>query len=318
MIKLFYKYPILSISLLVSFIFLSYLYIFSSSKYKSSSIISISYESSSPSISSLGIVSNLLGSGIDQSIDDLKNYLESDEASVNLSNLIDVDRMFSSSEIDYFSRYKPNSRLSFKDYLENIINLKSDGGKTLEIETFAFSPEDAYRLNLAIILMSSNYFDKRQNLSSKVALIQNLCQYDISSEGINIQNLDTLDLGIQIKEADISESLSANDLLFQKAELFNEFCINKKGKDLNTIKIPEDILRTVNSNTLQQLISEIYKNSISMVTMSNAIDVIAEPIKSKKPINKFIALRTIIVLFFSILFFTTVRIILNLKDDFKI
>ena len=68
----------------------------------------------------------------------------------------------------------------------------------------------------------------------------------------------------------------------------------------------------------KQLISEIYKNSISMVTMSNAIDVIAEPIKSKKPINKFIALRTIIVLFFSILFFTTVRIILNLKDDFKI
>ena len=55
-----------------------------------------------------------------------------------------------------------------------------------------------------------------------------------------------------------------------------------------------------------------------MVTRSNAIDVIAEPIKSKKPINKFIALRTIIVLFFSILFFTTVRIILNLKDDFKI
>ena len=52
--------------------------------------------------------------GIDQSIDDLKNYFESDEASVNLSNLIDVDRMFSSSEIDYFSRYKPNSRLSLK------------------------------------------------------------------------------------------------------------------------------------------------------------------------------------------------------------
>ena len=104
--------------------------------------------------------------------------------------------------------------------------MKSDGGKTLEIETFAFSPEDAYRLNLAIILMSSNYFDKRQNLSSKVALIQNLCQYDISSEGINIQNL-IHDLGIRL-EADISESLSANDLLFQKAELFNEFCINKR------------------------------------------------------------------------------------------
>lgn len=316
--KLFYKYPILGLSLLISFIFVTYLFLFSSSKYKSSSIISISYESSSPSIGSLGIVSNLLGSGIDQSIDDLKNYLESDEASVNLSNLIDVDRMFSSSQIDYFSRYRPNSRLSLKDYLENIINLKSDGGKTLEIETFAFSPEDAYRLNLAIILISSNYFDKRQNLSSKVALIQNLCQYDISSEGINIQNFDTLDLEIEIKEADISESLSANDLLFQKAELFAKFCTNKEGKDLGTIKIPEDILRTVNSNTLQQLISEIYKNSISMVTMSNAIDVIAEPIKSKKPENKLIALRTIIVLFFSILFFTTVRIILNLKDDFKI
>lgn len=316
--KLFYKYPILGISLLISSIFLSYLCFFSSSKYKSSSIISISYESSGPSISSLGIVSNLLGSGIDQSIDDLKNYLESDEASVNLSNLIDIDQMYASSQIDYFSRYRPNSRLSLKEYLENIINLKSDGGKTLEIETFGFSPEDAYRLNLAIILISSNYFDKRQNLSSKVAFIQNLCQYDISSEGISIQNFNTLDLEIEINEADLSESLSANDLLLQKAELFAEFCTNKESKDLGTIKIPEDILRTVNSNTLQQLISEIYKNSISMVTMSNAIDVIAEPMKSKKPENKLIALRTIIVLFFSILFFTTVRIILNLKDDFKI
>ena len=106
-----------------------------------------------------------------------------------------------------------------------------------------------------------------------------------------------MDLGIQIKEADISESLSANDLLFQKQSYLTNFASIKKGKDLNTIKIPEDILRTVNSNTLQQLISKIYKNSISMVTMSNAIDVIAEPIKSKKPVNKFIALRTIIVLF---------------------
>ena len=318
MLRILKNYPIIAYSIIFSVGYFLYLGFLQTPKFKSESIISISYEENKSVINSIGMVSNLLGSGIDQSIEDLSDYLESDEAILKLDNIFPIIKIFSSKEIDFFSRYKPNSFSSINDYIEDMVIFSSDGGKTLTIETYAFNSEDAHKLNLAIILLASNYFDKRQSLSAKISLIQNLCQYEVSRDGINIGDLQEINLFDELEVPNIELFNSANDMLYTKAKNFTELCVSLEASDSFVRKIPTDTLRNINSDTLEQLINEIYVDSISIVTMSDAINVIAEPIKREKPEKKYIFLKTAIVLFFSILFFTTVKILLKLRDDFTI
>jgi hypothetical protein len=314
------RYPILLPSLVISLIYMITLSTYISPKYKSESIISVSSSDESGSVSSaLGFVSNFLGSDINQSIGDLKTYLESDNAVYDLKKLIKLESIFLNNDIDFFSRYKPNARYSLKDFLKKVIILKTDDSGNLLIETYAYTSQDAYKLNLALIMLSSNYFDKRQNLSSKIAIQKDICQYQMSKNGFPFSNLDEL---IQPDNKpsvliDIESYNSANDMLLQKAESFMTAC-NTDEKGAQLIDIPNNTLRDLNNESLKQLIGNIYSKSISAITMSDAIEIVAEPSINSKTESKNIILKSTFMFIFMSLSIITLLIIFKLRNDFKL
>jgi len=322
MIKnLIYKAPILFPGLITTFIFILTLSIYISPNYNSESVISVSSNESNTASSALGIVSSFLGSGIDQSIGDLKAYLESDIASEDLKKMINIDEIYTKSTIDFFSRYRASSKKDLKDYLKKRIVLKADTSGNLIINTFAFQPDDALRVNLAVIMLASNYFDKRQTLNSKLAMHKHMCQYELSKDGfpeIDINKIlepEKIEFNANI---DVNQFMSANKMLLTKAYKYKSFCKpSLRSSEENSIGMPEKTLRDLNSATVEELIGNIYLNSISTMTMSDAIEILAEPTINTKSEDKKIILYSIIVFIFSILVFTTVRILFKLRDDFK-
>lgn len=319
--KNFRKSPVIFPSLTVSFIYILILSFYISPKYDSESIISVSSGDSGSVSSALGFVSSFLGSGIDQSIGDLKAYLESDNAAEDIQEIIDITSIYSKKNIDFFSRYRPDSDKKLKEYLKKNIVLKADTSGNLIINTSAFKPDDALKVNLAVIMLSSNYFDKRQTLSSKLAMQKHICQFELSKDGfpeINIKNLLKEDKKESIRRLNIDDYKSANTMLLSKADLYMNLCQPILDKNLNTdIGIPANTLRDLNNESIKQLIGNIYSNSISTLTMSDAIEILAEPTLNKKSKNKEIILNSIIVFIFSIMFSTTVRIISKLRYDFR-
>lgn len=318
----FSNFPILIPSIFISIIFMLVSFFYMTPRYTSESIISVSSEADPSINSAMGIVNNILGSNVDNSVGDLISFLESDNATNDLNKAVNIESIYSSSHIDLFSRYKKNSKVSLKKYLKKRINLKSDSSGNLVIESTAFTPEDAFKINLAIIMISSNFFDKRQSLTSKIAIQKDLCQFEISKDGITNENINFLLNIIEPKSSDIKvgEYNSANEMLLNKADLFSEFCSSpSKKSNLSKIDIPipNSTLRDLNNESLKQLISNIYRNSISTITMSDALEIIAEPSIANKENSKNIFLNSLIVLLFSILFFSTLLIIYKLRKDFS-
>lgn len=322
MIKsLVYKAPILFSGLITTFIFILTLALYISPNYNSESVISVSSNESNTTPSALGIVSSFLGSGIDQSIGDLKAYLESDVASEDLKKMINIDEIYAKSTIDFLSRYRVSSKKDLKDYLKKRIVLKADTSGNLIINTFAFHPDDAFRVNLAVIMLASNYFDKRQTLNSKFAMHKYMCQYELSKDGFPDIDVNKILESEKIEfdaNIDVNQFISANKMLLNKAYKYKSFCKpSLKSSEENPIGIPESTLRDINSATVEELIGNIYANSISTMTMSDAIEILAEPTINKKSEDKKIILYSIIVFILSILVFTTIRILFKLRDDFK-
>lgn len=319
--NLFFKYPIFLPSIFTSILYILLFSFYTSPKFNSESIISVSSGDQVSVSSALGFVNNLLGSGIDQSIGDLKAYLESDDAILDIKKVLDIEKIYSNSDIDFFSRYRPDSFGDLKSYLNNAISLKADTSGNLIITTSAFKPEDAYKVNLSLIMLSSNYFDRRQALSSKLSTQKYLCQFQLSKNGfpeIETNNLFEKDLSPIASKIDIDKFTSAHEMLMKKAEAYTELCnpslLNQTSK---ATAIPEKTLRDLNNDTIKQIIGNIYSNSISAITMSDAIEILAEPTVSQKSERKHIILNTFLIFIFSILFFTTLRIIFKLRDDYR-
>lgn len=316
--NLFRKFPILFPSFAISLLYMFTLLFYISPKYSSQSIISVSSDESASVSSALGFVSSFLGSGIDQSIGDLVTYLESDNAASELAALVDIEKLFSNNNIDIFSRYNRDSRKDLKDYLKKVIQLKTDDSGNLIIETNAYEPQDAFRLNLALIMLSSNYFDRRQNLSSKIAIQKDICQYQLSKNGFLISKIDNLmdpkNNELELMEVDAFQS--ANDMLLKKAELLMEVCSSNEFNE-EFIDIPTNTLRDLNNESIKQLIGNIYSKSITAITMSDAIEVLAEPSLNEKTVEKKVVIKTLIVFLFSVLLTTTILIIFKLRNDFR-
>ena len=318
--KLFIKFPILFPSFAASLLYIFIAIFYISPKYSSESIISVSSGDSQSVSSALGFVSSFLGSGISQSIGDLKAYLESDNAATDIQKLVDINDIFSSHDIDFFSRYRPESKQEIKEYLSKVITLKADESGNLIIETYAYKPKDAYILNLAVILLSSNYYDKRQNLSSKIAIQKHICQYQMSKNGfpaINLEKILNSNDENQKDLIDVNQFESANSMLLNKAESFSNACNSDIDNLRDTIDIPSNTIRDFNNESLKQLIGNIYSNSISAMTMSDAIEILAEPSLNTKTESKEVFINSVIFFLFCLLLSTTIQILYKLRNDFR-
>ena len=162
-----------------------------------------------------------------ESLHQLKSFLESNDASSKFSNLIDIEGFYESKDIKFLSRFGTIFLNRFHDYYLGITNFKiMDESNTIEIETFGFSAEHALRANIALIYISSEFFDQRERLSASIALAKKRCELAISkSDDINEVFIDptpnqTIDLNMFDSANDLISSKSSNIVVSVNLKLY--------------------------------------------------------------------------------------------------
>tara|TARA_A100001015_G_C14950920_1_gene696715 strand:- start:47 stop:1009 length:963 start_codon:yes stop_codon:yes gene_type:complete len=315
------NYPIFTSSLLISIVVLFFSIFFTTPKYKTESIIYMQEPEAGLSLSAGGFVSDLLGSSSFQSLNQLKEYFESESGAKELENFVDVETYFRSKEIDFISRFKPGFlNMKFSTYIKrNIlkINILEESG-SVRITTYGFSQDQSFRLNIVSLLMASNYFDRKQQLNSEITKVQKLCELYANSKNINLDEFGSKQIEL-IDENEVKEINSGYELLSKKASKYLEFCKISSvegGKDnLKEFPLPTSTLKEINAESLKRAISKIFNSSVSSVTMADNLSIITEPVFPTEIESKNSLIKSLVTFFFSLMILSTVKIIFNLRKD---
>jgi capsule polysaccharide export protein KpsE/RkpR len=301
---------------IISFIFL---YFFISSSYKSESILDVSLNEKE-SISSSLVSSIIPSSGATDSFQ-VKLFLESEEASLIFRSRVNIESLFQNEKITYFSKFRESRIQTFHDYIQNKLNILVDGdSNTLIIQTNAFSSKDAKNINLHLINMTADFFNKKSKLASSNARSNKICELYSANAGI----LRMDDLYISEDYSIVDKSSSANELLVTKAELYKEQCLSQlentsltNDEKLNFLKIPSFELRNINAEASKKIITDLYQKSMDAVSETDYMEIIAEPIEPDQPENKMALIYSVLIMIITWIVILGIKIIVRLSDEFS-
>lgn len=314
--KIIINIPIIKTSFLTFLASIIFMVFFISPTYKAQSIVDIS--SDDETVSSSSVFETFVNSGPENAFQ-LKAFLNSHEASTIFMNVFDVEKLFSREGISFFSKYKKSSRSSFHDYYTKKISLAIDpDSNVLIVDTFAFSPKDAHLINLQLINMSSDFFNRKARMQSFNIKTSKICElYSVNSDVLNMDMVD-LDDDSRI----VTESKSANELLLTKSMRYKDLCLKRLNSGSVNPESGSDIfpffeLKNINADASKKILLEIYDKSLDSVTSSNNLKIIAEPIIPSVEENKNILLYSILVFAISFITILSLKILLRLNDEFE-
>ena len=314
--KLLINIPIIKTSFLTFLISVLFMNFFISPIFKSQSIVDISSEDEL--ITSSSVFESFVSTGPENAFQ-LKAFLLSNEASMIFQNTLDFTQLFSRDGISFFSKYKSNGRTSFHDYYTGKIDMTIDpDSNALIIDTFAFSPKDAHLINLQLINMSADFFNRKARMQSFNIKASKICElYSINSD---ILNLDMIDFDSDSEL--VSKSDSANELLLSKSMRYKDLCLERleeSGEDDQATSeiFPFFELKNINADASKQVLLEIYDKSLDSVTSSNNLKIIAEPITPTTAEKKNIFLYSILVFVITFITLLSMKILLRLNGEFE-
>jgi capsule polysaccharide export protein KpsE/RkpR len=311
------NFSIFKSSLLVGLLFYIFITFFTSSIYKSESIIDVSLNKTESL--STNIVSSILPTSGNQDAFQVKLYLESREASFLVRERINIATLFQDKNIKIFSRFRESKRHTFHEYLQDKIKITVDGdSNSIILQTFSFDPADSKNINLHLIDMTADFFNKKTKLASLNARSNKICELYSANAGI----LDIGNISMPVDTSIVENSSSANDLLITKAENFKDFCLEKlqfdKTEDIpELLNIPIYELKNINAEASKRIIMDLYQKSMDAVSDTDYMEVIAEPIISDQPESKRAILYSFLVTIFSFIVLLGIRIIFSISDEFK-
>lgn len=310
--------PIFKLSVFLSFLCYLFITFLTSPVFKSTSIIDVSSENEQISTSSSFLDS--FGGTSAKDAFQLKSYLESKEASNFFEQNADIEKIFSNEEIKYLSRYRLNGSTSFHDYFIRKIDITIDAdSNSVIISTDAFNASDALYINLELINMASEFFNRKARLSSINSKASKICElYSINSNILNIEPIE-----YEYDEKLVEKSESANELLILKSQNYRDFClenfnsrINSSENDLNLF--PSFEIKNINAGASKQILADIYNDSLDSITSSNNIQIIAEPVKSDnyESLNRLVY--CILVFAISFILLVTLKVVIRLRNEFEV
>lgn len=306
------------LSALVSSIFILSL---TSSVYKSSSAIDVSSSGSDSFASSF--TSSLVSSSGSSDAFQIKLYLESHEASNTLREKYEIENFFVKDDISFFSKFRNTWYQNFHEYLEGKLKISVDANSnTLLIETFAFSPEEAKLFNLSLVDIISDFLNKKARLTAVNSRSGKMCELYLANSGLIGLNINEIEFESRVL---FNESSSLNKLLIDKADSFRDYCVNKLNSPSNpetpnkeSLNIPSFELRAINAEASKNIITEIYQDSIGIISEAEYIDIVAEPVIADKPESKMTILISLIVYAITFIALITIKIFIRLTDEFKL
>jgi hypothetical protein len=88
--------------------------------------------------------------------------------------------------------------------------------------------------------------------------------------------------------------------------------------DKAIINIPVFELRTINAQASKNIITEIYQDSMGVISEAEYIDVVAEPIDADKSESKLTFFISLIAYIITFLFLISIKIFIRLTDEFTL
>jgi len=304
----------LRVALLITFLAIFCLVFFVDNKYKSSSIINITDLETSPNIQNSIISSFVTDSP--ESLYQLKDFFESENGFNELNNLIDFNELYGNGSIKYFSRLGTFYNSDPEKYYKKMVtfSILTDSSSII-INSYGFDPENSYRLNLVLINIASEFFDRRDRLAASIALAKKRCELKISES----QDINEVTIYNQNQKIDFDSFDSAYTMIYEKSKQFYQSCIDYDViDDPLSLKLPKSTLIDVKSYTSQQLIGEIFDSKMDSLTITDKISIVAEPQKPTLPEDKRVLVISTIVFLFSYITMITIWIIAKLKEEFSL
>jgi len=304
-------------SLLISLLTPLILFFGVSYSFKSESIIFIN--DSSTSIQS-SLVSSFISS-TPESVYQLKEFLNSKDASKRFRESVDIEAFYESKEIKFFSRFTGLFNQTFHDYYKRVVdvNIESDSN-TLKISTIGFTPDNARISNLALINLTVEFFNNKQRNSSLISKSNKICELYLKSSDINA--FEDKEIINPINNENLESFGSANELLRFKVLKHTELCqkLSLGNDPVNQldINIPKYDFDNINSTSIKQALAEIYDDSIKSISLSDSVVIISEPNLPDEEEPKYFIIYTIAVFLIILLINITKNIFYKLRQDLQI
>jgi len=293
----------------VTFITFSYFYLIGRSKYvvSSSVVVRKTSDNNTPGLS----FTSLVGGGNQQSLEDarfLEVYVQSPQVLEELEKGFNFSKAFQKEGLDIFSGIKPDSKRESKYdfFVKQIkINLNPNSG-VIELKTYAFNPEDAFKINQFLLKQSESFVNslnqeifKRQldfgdeqikktkeKLDDEVKKLESF-QSNYKMLNIEYESKSTLNMigGLESKLVDLQIKLSDAERIFldqnspEITYLTDQVNILKKQIENERSKLVSDEGKALNKrlaeiNEIESNISflkEIYKTTLA-TSERNRID----------------------------------------------
>ena len=310
--------PIFKVSLFITLLCYIFITFFTSPVFQSTSILDVS-TGENMTLPSTSLLDSFGGTSSEDAFQ-LKSYLESEEASNTFKKVANVESIFRNDQIKFFSRFRPTKSSSFHDYFLGKIEITIDpDSNSLIIATNAFKPEDALYINLELINMASDFFNRKARLSSINSKASKICElYFINS---NILNIEPIELEYNSDLA--SSSDSANELLISKSQSYRDFCLDKVNSkngtnESNLNLFPSFEIKSINAGASRQVLSEIYSDSIESITSSSNIEIIVEPILASNYESMSRTIYCAIVFAVSFILLISLKVMIRLRNEFEV
>lgn len=186
---LFKKYPLFICSVVLPLIFLMLYYFFiATEKYESISMVTIKYTGQPSTTFNIGIFS-FVNPAVREDALYLKEYILSYDMLDYLDQKLKLKNLFQDKKIDFWQRLPADvSKEEFlKYYKKRIVKvIFDDTTGILTVKTYAFTPEDAKRINEAILEQCERFLN---GISHKIAFEQmNFIENELNSAYQRMQN----------------------------------------------------------------------------------------------------------------------------------
>ncbi|MDB9967907.1 hypothetical protein OAE17_04415 [Gammaproteobacteria bacterium] len=273
---------VLYLSVLPAFLIFLYLSVLGAPKYVSEMSIALNNNDATGSLFGSSQAFLPAGLGADSNIGQLKLFLESIEATSRISSILPLEDLYSKGDILNSLVFKQSDESIHKFRLSNLqITLNTDSS-TLIIKAKAFSPKDAFNLNMALIVAMNHYLNRNTRLSNEIIETNKICELQflrnnlVSDSGIDIENAKEL-----ISENNLT---SGSDLIFQLTQKRRSNCL------ISTSSVSSDgIMPSFTSDILFSA----YESALKSITASRlekwnneeSLAIISEPNLPSKPVN---------------------------------
>ena len=306
-------FSLLSASIALGYLLISFFFL--SPTYTSKSIISLKDNESGPSLLSSDLS---FFSSSSKSLEMLRLFILSDEGIHSLLEVIEIDDVYGFPNVDPISSYKkvftnPNT------YIRNKLSLSIDpDADSLEISSIAFDPDQALRINLALIHLSNVFFTRNQQVSSRISMISNLCKLLLSQE--ELDNLfiipeDTSETKNTFKQMD-----NASSQLYYSALQAMKNCNGEgRSKQINPSQSitysGSSFINEVKSAYIEKNITTYYDDLVKSLTNPDMITVVSEPQKPLYEDDSQKVLLFFLIYLFSFLLFFSLKTLLRVYSD---